>query len=48
MLVPSPEYDLDVDPLWALETEIGKNEYVHVEGLPEITGGAIGYITYDR
>ncbi|KAI9097063.1 ADC synthase [Phlyctochytrium arcticum] len=35
------------DPLLFIENEMKQVKYVRVPGLPEFTGGAIGYIAYD-
>lgn len=37
----------DVDPITILETELNKYKQVELPGLPKLSGGAIGYISYD-
>lgn len=39
--------ELKGDPLVHIENEMKKVKYVSVQGLPQFTGGAIGYISYD-
>ncbi|WPK24845.1 hypothetical protein PUMCH_002140 [Australozyma saopauloensis] len=37
----------DVDPLTILEKELSQNHQASVPGLPKLSGGAVGYISYD-
>ncbi|KAM7215290.1 hypothetical protein V8F06_009341 [Rhypophila decipiens] len=49
VLQTGPGYDDVGDPLRALETEISKDRVVDVPALklPPLTGGAVGYLSYD-
>ncbi len=40
-------YDYSGDPLVPLQQELEQFKLVHIEGLPGLTGGAIGYVSYD-
>lgn len=39
--------DDDEDPLHALKTEFDRVSPVHLEGLPRLVGGAVGFVSYD-
>ena len=49
VLATGPGYDDVGDPLRALETELGQDRVIHIPSLklPSLTGGAVGYISYD-
>ncbi|KAL7416210.1 anthranilate synthase component [Mrakia frigida] len=42
-----PGYDIQGDPLIALEKELAEYRYVKIPEVPTFTGGAIGMVTYD-
>jgi len=41
------EFDLKGDPLLPLENDFRDIKFVPVKGIPNFTGGAVGYISYD-
>jgi anthranilate synthase component I len=49
VMVSGPGYGDATDPLPALEAELAKHVVAHVPGLqlPPLTGGAVGYVSYD-
>ncbi|ODN74702.1 hypothetical protein L202_07034 [Cryptococcus amylolentus CBS 6039] len=42
-----PGFDVEGDPLKALEQELEEYRHAKVQGLADFTGGAVGFITYD-
>ncbi len=45
--VSSRPLDPGEDPLHVVKTEFDRVQPVHVEGLPRLVGGAVGYLSYD-
>lgn len=42
-----PDFGLEVDPLNLLEDEMSQYRQAQLPGIPKLSGGAIGYISYD-
>ncbi|CCH42025.1 anthranilate synthase component I [Wickerhamomyces ciferrii] len=42
-----PEFNKEVDPLVLLEQELSQYRQAQLPGIPRLSGGAIGYISYD-
>ncbi|KAG8720017.1 hypothetical protein FRC08_001376 [Ceratobasidium sp. 394] len=42
-----PGYDVEGDPMAALQRELRAYKYVKIPEVPTFTGGAIGYVSYD-
>lgn len=42
-----PNLELKGDPLVHLKKELDKIKYIDVKGLPDFTGGAVGYVSFD-
>lgn len=42
-----PGYDVEGDPMVALQRELRAYKYVKIPEIPTFTGGAIGYVSYD-
>ena len=47
MRVGDSEATKNVDPLTVIEEELAKVKFVSVENVPDFTGGAVGFISYD-
>lgn len=47
VLETGPGRDYDGDPLIPLEEEMARSTAIRLPGLPQFTGGAVGYIAYD-